>query len=177
MKCRGARSHLYISKSQRNLNSAMRGIYHFYAVLAGGAIIAALDSLWFLVWIKLTSQKIFYRSVPNPLEGTITNPAWAVVLHALVASMALDLVASAPLCNDDFFDVLDKPAGLEVNGVLTSRTVVGAFLGLYTFFAFNITIASMYHWTVWDFLPDVAWGTGILSLVGFVQGKIIEQGC
>lgn len=148
----------------------MSGGYVFGAILAGALTVAALDSLWFAVWVRAFPGRFFYPSIPNPRQGSLTSAPIGIVVHALVASATLAFLSDGAECPGDI-----RPANTTSPSL--DRVANGAVLGFYAFFAFNISIASLYPWTAWDYIPDVAWGTSILALIGYIQSLIVWDGC
>lgn len=106
--------------------------YVLLAVLFGTTTIAALDSVWFYLWIVKYPQRVFYTSVPSTRLGPIQSGAKAIVFHAAVASIAVAYLANIGECADT-----------EDASSTADRAGKGAMIGFYAFFAFNISIASM----------------------------------
>lgn len=106
--------------------------YVLLAVLFGTMTIAALDSVWFYLWIVKYPQRMFYPSVPSTRLGPIQSGPRAIVFHAAVASIAVAYLANIGEC-----------AETEDASSTADRAGKGAMIGFYAFFAFNISIASM----------------------------------
>jgi uncharacterized membrane protein len=119
--------------------------------LVGIPLIFCSDLLW-LGW----ATGVWYggyralRDGPGAAVSPATKQA-AIFAHAVVAGVARSLI----IC-----DSVSEAAG------------IGALVGFYTYFTFNITMCGMVPWGVSSWLPDIIYGTALWTGVSVVVYEI-----
>jgi uncharacterized membrane protein len=108
-----------------------------------------------LLWLGCATSVCYagYRTLrdgPGAAVSSHTKLA-AILAHAVVAGGARSLI----IC-----DSLNEAAG------------IGALVGFYTYFTFNITMCGMVPWGTSTWLPDIIYGTVLWTTVSIAVYQI-----